>query len=279
MIVVNGYEIKPTKFPGGELHVSLPDVLRDGRVQYSIFAQIESSDDLMCLLLVTDALRRYDPSVVVKLIMPYIPYARQDRVANPGEALSIKVFANLINAQNYATVRVADPHSDVATALIDRVIVEEDSQSIVSKIFNRKKVIYSNCILIAPDAGAMKKVKKIADRWNIPAVYATKSRDTKTGKLSNPKIDFGDIDITDKDLLVVDDICDGGYTFIMLAEAIEGDPKNWKDPETKKYHSLNLCVTHGIFSKGVGPLLEKYDRVLCAFPFSTVDKPDSLEIV
>lgn len=274
MIKVNGMPVTYIKFPGGELHVKLDC----GNLRYSIgsvnriHAMIENSDDVMLLLMTTDAIRQEIPRCPIELYMPYIPYARQDRVANEGEALSIKVFANLINSQNYDVVYVDDPHSYVSSALIDRCDII-GSDHYVANVLNPKLsgLRQENVVLISPDAGAMKKVQAIGEEYNIPVVCATKSRDTKTGKLSNTKIDFGDVDVTGKDLLVVDDICDGGYTFILLADAIKKSVDVEMNTMKPVYKSLNLYVTHGIFSKGVDVLLEKFDKIFVANPFSNVD--------
>lgn len=106
-------------FPGGEVHTSIKtsniSVQRHIDDVY-LTVKLKSSNDIMELLLLTDAYRRgYIDDIYLE--MQYIPYARQDRVCNRGEALSIKVFADLINAQNYASVIVHDPHSDTVAAI------------------------------------------------------------------------------------------------------------------------------------------------------------------
>ena len=262
MIYVNNKQVSPKKFPGGELHVELDPINLYHSCYINLFSQIENADDIMELLLVTDAIRRINPDREIHLTMPYVPYARQDRITAEGEALSIKVFADLINSQNYSKVIITDPHSDVTSALINRVIVN-DATSQVVKIFNNRHLDVDNVVLIAPDAGAVKKVNKIASLYDLQVVVASKVRDTKTGKLSNPTIDFGSVSVDDVDLLIVDDIADGGYTFIQLAEMLAKCPLN--------YRSLNLYVTHGIFSKGVDVVKEHFDKVFVAYPFTKVD--------
>ena len=75
----------------------------------------------MKIFLIKDALeikgiKRFD------LIMPYIPYARQDRVCAQGESFSLKIFANMLNAVNFENVYVLDAHSDVSVSLINNCI-------------------------------------------------------------------------------------------------------------------------------------------------------------
>lgn len=263
MIYVNNDVIVPVKFPGGELHVVVDPSILYCSCNINIVATIENSDDVMCLLLVTDAIKRINPDRTIRLTMPYVPYARQDRVTASGEPLSIKVFADLINSQGYSEVCITDPHSDVTPALFSRVKVTE-SIFYVAKIFQKNLLNYNDTILISPDAGALKKVNKIAALYNSPVVCASKFRDTKTGKLSNPTIDFSQVDVYNKDLLIVDDIVDGGGSFIQLAKLI--------NEKIQDHRSLNLYATHGIFSRGVDVVTEHFDKVFTVYPFSEVDR-------
>jgi len=253
-------DIKEIVFSGGELHFALqPQEVLETMV---VCAKIRNSQDLMKLVLVTDVLNQFKGKGVLSLYLPYIPYARQDRVANTGEPLSIKAFAKIINALEYQTVNVVDPHSDVATAVLD------DCTNVLNIEATLKKVIpnYATSTLIAPDAGAYKKLSKLIKQ--APVVQCTKDRDTLTGRLSNLQIHTQE-DLTGKDLVVVDDICDGGGTFIMLAEELKAkyQPK-----------SLSLYVTHGIFSKGLDVLKEHFDHVYTTDSFCQLESNDFLSV-
>ncbi len=246
------------KFPGGEIHVTLNPYMRVNEI--SIQAHLDSSDAIMELLMATDALKRAYPDAAVTLDMPYVPYARQDRVNEPGEAHSIKVFCNLINAQGYKQVRIQDPHSDVTTALLDRVVVE-DPRSIIEAVIDMIGVRHGvKCALVSPDAGARKRVLSFAKRFKTYVVFADKVRDTRTGKITGTEIHGA---MPDKPLLIVDDICDGGRTFIELAKAIrQREVEEGQTDEGKIKRPLYLYVTHGIFSKGLDPLLAEFNAVL-----------------
>lgn len=243
--------IKSIRFPGGEIHATL-----ENENDNFIFAPIRNSEDVMKLLMVTDAFKRnfgYTP----KLYLPYIPYARQDRVANQGEALSVKVFADLINTQNYPEITVLDPHSDVASALFNNIKIQHINDKFLSNLFhNCHGHYYKDFIVIAPDAGAYKKLSKLIKE--VPVIQCTKERDTKTGKLSNLKI-HTDIDLIGKELLVVDDICDGGGTFILLANELK--KKGINNP-------ITLYVSHGIFSKGLDELKIYYKNIYTTTSFT-----------
>jgi ribose-phosphate pyrophosphokinase len=240
--------LKTLKFPGGEMHATISPGVQI-LTELHIHAHLPNSDAVMSLLMTTDALRRAYLGVPIALHMPYVPYARQDRVANPGEALSAKVFCDLINAQGYHSVIIEDPHSDVVPSLLERVEIEDPAPKLREVVWNIFQTNHKYPTLVAPDAGARKRVLKLAAATGLDVVYADKVRDTRTGQITGTQIQS---ELPGGPLLIVDDICDGGRTFIELAGAIRA--QNY-------IHPLYLFVTHGIFSKGLDTLLEYYDRV------------------
>lgn len=244
-------------FSGGEVHVKISEDVAAASVV--IRADLRAPADVMLLLLLTDALRRANVSHMT-LEMPYLPYARQDRVCSPGEALSLRVFCDLINAQRYDRVRIWDAHSDTALALLNSV-VHVPSSYFVSRIpFKRDSVV-----LVAPDAGAIKKVAAAAKDRNAPFVRADKTRDPDTGAITGTVV-YSE-HIGPRDFLIVDDICDGGRTFMELAKVLR--------PLTDG--KVNLYVTHGIFSYGTA-VLGGLDNVFVANSFVD-DLPANFHII
>jgi ribose-phosphate pyrophosphokinase len=247
-MIINVEEQNVIWFPGGEPHVKLAEnVVRELEIYKSatLYARISNFNDLGALLAVTDAVRRIVGQYGIDLIIPYFPGARQDRVSNPGEALTVKMYADVINLQGYGAVSIIDPHSDVTPALINDVKVYNNHSFIEACRSDSIQWDY----LISPDQGATKKIYPLATELQLPVVECSKKRDTKTGKLSGFAVNYGDLE--GKTCVVVDDICDGGATFLGLAD------------ELKKHNAgkLILCVTHGIFSKGTEKLFEKYDEI------------------
>ena len=244
------HSISMMTFPGGEVGVNIntgsltwqDGFLRDV-IRIDLVAKIQNSDQLMAMFLATDALRRVYPLAQIDLLIPYFPYARQDRVCNAGEALSVKVIATLINAQNYASVTVVDPHSPVLVAAVDRCYVVDQFDA-----FGRIKQDWHNWTLVAPDQGAVKKVEDFAKRVGAKGVISfNKKRELATGKIVGMYC-LDEIDPDDQ-FLVLDDICDGGRTFIELVGCMN------------YVGTLELAVTHGIFSKGVGVVADHFDRI------------------
>jgi len=232
------------KFNAGEVQVKIPDpYMVQGNSRATITARIHNSDHLMQLIMVTDAVKRLSPLIQMTLVLPYLPYSRQDRVANMGEALSAKVFADMINALNFKKVFTYDAHSDVSVACLDNCESYPQTMVLDDLIGFDEMQDYT---LISPDAGAAKKTLKVAQHYGgLKVINCDKSRDTQTGEITGTYVNWG-YSMRGMKLLIVDDICDGGMTFIKIAEAV----KRFK-PE-----SIDLYVTHGIFSHGLHCLLE-----------------------
>lgn len=260
--------ISTMKFPGGEVGVNINTGSIDAFTTHAqsieaicLVAKVTSSDVLMQMFMATDALRRVYPLAEVNLLIPYFPYARQDRVCNAGEALSVKVVAQLINAMNYATVTVVDPHSPVLVAALDRCFVVEQSAA-----FKGIKPSFSNITIVAPDVGAIKKTEDFAKLVGAKDVlYCNKKRNLKDGKILGFDILNVEILNNDSELLVLDDICDGGRTFLEVANAI--------DNAGYRHLPLELAVTHGIFSKGLDVLTKAYDHVYTTNTLPQADHP------
>lgn len=236
--IANRLYLKQSTFPSGfEEHVQVVGDVMGESVQ--ITASFRSSADVMRLLLVTDALRRAG-AARISLFMTFLPYGRQDRICAPGEALSARVFADLINAQKYHTVSSVHSHSDVLPAMLNNYL-----EFRVLRHYERALQDYPEAVILSPDAGAAKKVEVIAQmiKYTGEIAYAHKSRN---GGVMEILYIHGPI-MREKDVIIVDDICDGGATFIALAQKLKEDYKASK---------VILAVTHGIFSRGPKHLLD-----------------------
>lgn len=242
MIEYAGNKVKEFTFAGGEEHLELPTVLKGERKYKEVIirAIIENSSDVMRLLLVCDAHKRKYPYSEILLVIPYFPYARQDRVCNEGEPHSLKVMSDLINSIGAKYVQVSDPHSDVVEALVNNLRIEHQRTLVPQRILRDK-------LLVCPDAGAEKKITK----FNQSYIMCRKIRNPINGEILETKVDTDGYHITGRDLLIIDDICDGGRTFIEIAKVLrEHKPK-----------SIELYVTHGIFSKGFDVFKNLIDKV------------------
>jgi ribose-phosphate pyrophosphokinase len=253
------------KFPGGEMQVKVGGFTTFSPfTQLLIEAHLTSSDEIMALVMVTDAVKRRlredGHSVPIALCMPYIPYARQDRVMQKGEALGIRAFCSLINSLGFSQVTVWDSHSDVALGLIDNVF-NYGPESFVRLIAGFRE----DTVLVAPDAGAIKKVFNVAKLLGYDMVSASKHRDTKTGEITGTEVHSGHIG--NRNFLIVDDICDGGATFVGYRKDGELIPGLAQVLRPLTNGRICLYVTHGIFSKGFDSFHGVIDHVYTASPW------------
>jgi ribose-phosphate pyrophosphokinase len=247
-------EVEFLTFPGGEEHVKLdPHALKDHE-HLVIDVRISDASGMLRVLMLNDAIAR-NSSAFVTLFIPYLPGARQDR----GAPLSAKVYADLINSCDFDEVITVDPHSDVMPALINKLtIIPAEDVFVRPTHVNRAHVT-----LVVPDQGAGKRVEAVAMKFGYDRLaYARKHRDMQTGKLSHFSIE----PIYTPHAIVVDDICDGGGTFLGLADEIVKTNLKTMNP----IPILDLWVTHGIFS-GTAPMnLEGHFRsITCTDSFPT----------
>lgn len=232
-------DVNAFAFSGGEVHtrLDLSDVNCLNVEYINIEAKLKSSNNIMELLMITDTLKRNFNHTPINLIMPYLPYARQDKISADGESISLKVFADLINSQNYYTVTSFDVHSDVAHSLFNNFKNMEQHDIIIQSVVG-DWLEKGNVTLVSPDFGASKKIYKLASHYNLEVVQANKARDSK-GQIIKTEV-YKD-DFEGKDVLIVDDICDGGRTFQELVKVIQ----------ERNVGKISLYITHGIFSKGI----------------------------
>lgn len=257
------------RFPCGERNVKvgvikgIPESMLFEQV--SIHLHYQSDSDLIDLLLLVDAIKRSEMNYKnLVLLIGYFPYSRQDRVCNHGEPHSLKVVCNLINSCGFDRVYVVDPHSDVIEGLLDK----PEIISIDYLINSSEQAEFGEVdAYVSPDGGAYKKVTKAASIYGKKIIRADKIRDTMTGQLSGFEVYASDL--TGMSVMIVDDICDGGGTFIGLAQKL-------RERGAKK---VLLYVSHGMFTKGVDILKEHIDEILCyEYHGSPEDKDKVIEV-
>ena len=248
-------------FSGGEPHIKiLSDLTAVTTIKIS--TRIRSFNDMGLLLMAVDAVKRMGVEEL-HLILPYMPAARQDRLMVPGEPLSVKVYAEMINTMNFKSVHIFDPHSEVTPALLERCKVISNHKFIQRVI----KDLDQEVVLVSPDAGALKKSYQLsAFLGGIEVVEGSKKRNVKNGKLEGFQV--YEEDLKGKACLIVDDICDGGGTFLGLARALKA----------KHAGTLYLAVSHGIFSKNIKALKQTFKTIYTTNSFKDIDETGIVQI-
>lgn len=235
MITVNGAPLNVTRFPDGTSQVwKLDESILIPRKAALVRWQFESEAEVMHLAQLAELL---DALLVRKrLEIGYLPYARQDKDVANDATFALRVFAPILNAMHWELVTLYDPHSSVAEELIARSRTVYFDQEALSCMRDT-----GSDFLCFPDAGALAKYEPLF--LNTPHVSAEKVRDQATGRVVTGTIRG---DVSGARVLIVDDICDGGATFVGLAAKLRA--AGAKD--------VLLFVSHGLFTRGVKALTD-----------------------
>ncbi len=214
---------KQFTFKGGEPHFQILEENIEHPDKLVITQRFNKIDDLVMIVLANDAAKRMGFKDI-QLILPYFPAARQDRVCNVGEPLTIKVFADMINACGFSKVFTYAPHSEVAPALINNCEVLDLDFIIMTYIIEEFNDAKFN--IVSPDAGAEKRVLKLVNKLNTTYkddpfaptefnfIRCGKVRDVVDGSLKEFIVQSDDLG--GFPTIIVDDVCAMGGTFIGL---------------------------------------------------------------
>lgn len=241
------HPIKLWRFPTGEVGVKLINI---SDVRYTDCAIVEvmfsNNDDILYAINLVDALiqvgfRKHQ----IMLDIPYLPYSRQDRVCHEGESIACNVFLKLLETSEVC-VRTFDLHSE---------------RYLPSFVVNVPQYVCAAGLpkfdlLIGPDKGSTNKVSDVAKFFDTKYIVLDKIRSETGIKITVPE----GINNVEGSICIVDDLLDGGGTFIKAAEAIK---------EVNPTASLSLYVTHGFFTAGIDKLKEMYDTIYCKFLYNT----------
>jgi len=253
---------KINKFPDGQQSVDLVDIFNITD-DIRIATRLNSFSDLEILICATKALR----NITTKPIHLYVPYflgSRSDRKFGLGGVNYLKeVICPIINSLDFATVEVLDPHSDVLEACLNNFVKLPTNYLVKQALtqIDNKDGARNRVCLVSPDAGAYKKIFDVAKTFEIENIItASKVRDLKTGAILRTEVPTLD---QHKDLkyIIIDDICDGGRTFIELAKVMK---------ESRPTAKIYLVVTHGIFSAGFYELDKWFEGIFCTNSYEDI---------
>lgn len=234
MIVANDVEVKPTIFPDGTSQV--------WNLDKSVFSPhvnidwcFDSESEIFHIVQLVDLIRAEVLGANIQLTIEYLPYARQDKKISNKTTFALHSFSKIINMLGFSKVQVLDVHSNQSMMIHNLVNINPFTEIVLSAAKFEKDKLY----LFYPDEGA-------ADRFcqekpfPIKSGHGIKVRD-ENGDITSFSMSKNSSDVNGCDVLIIDDICDGGRTFIEAARVLYGLGAN----------SVNLYVTHGLFTKGV----------------------------
>lgn len=252
MITIYGddviHDVKPTIFPDGTSQVwKLPEwVLTDPKlyIEWHFEAEREIIDLLSLFTLLP-----LDTSVCLSI--PYLPYARQDKAVDNNATFNLTVLCDLLEGLACDEISTVDVHKPHYEGLTFNNVPPTDFHKHVMRETDPDFIVF-------PDLGARNRYSQKVFN-DLPIMIFRKERDQTTGELTSLKLSYKDplmprivtaevlsMIWPGAKLLIVDDICDGGATFIAVAKYLRN--------VIERPH-ISLCVTHGIFSKGRDHLL------------------------
>jgi len=263
---------KISKFPDGQQTVDIISTVVNiwGFRNIQIISRLNSFTDLELIICANQALKNMDERLKIELFVPYFLGARSDRKFVEGGVNYLKqVICPIINSQNFSNVVVMDPHSDVLEACLNNY-TKINNHTLVEWAINQIGVPKDNICLVSPDAGAYKKIADVAKSVNISNIItANKTRDIATGNITGTYVPLNVYD-ANKTFVIIDDICDGGRTFIELAKEIMKSRMLSSVVHSNEYGKIYLIVTHGIFSAGFSKLNECFDSIFSTDSVRTI---------
>lgn len=240
------------KYPAGEFHVSIKHGAPIGHYHntMAIIWPARDYNDLCTILLAWETYRRH-MGEGIRVVVPYFPFARHDRRNGAGDSnplqFAIKLMQPMIDAGDLIII---DPHSDVSG-----VIPHINQTAIVRQLNAEGQIFHNFATVVIPDAGATKKTLAWLPNLGNRHAQGLKHRDTTTGHLSGFGVQFpvGMRPMPGDPVVIVDDICDGGGTFLGLMQEV--------DEVMPEHGKAILAVTHGLFTKGLTDLLHVFDEI------------------
>lgn len=219
-------ELEAFQFPAGEWSVRGTETV-PARSHVMVVVCGTDSDDIMAAGVIIRWAKRAGHRA--SLLLPYLPAARSDHDA----VMGVTTYADVVRSFGADAIVAIDPHSPIACeAYGPSVHLIDHTPFVVSQA----RIWAGNDLagIIAADKSGSMHAQRAADALGVPMFQALKVRDPQTGRLSH--FECEDLP-TEGKLLVVDDICDGGGTFVGLASVAEVPAER-----------LGLWVTHGVFS-------------------------------
>lgn len=232
MITLNNTLITPTIFPDKTSQVwKIPSEALKSDVNLIEWV-FESEAEFIHVAQLVHLIKNISGALLT-LSIPYFPYARQDKEISNQSTFALRTFCCLLKTLGVHNIITQDIHSDVAKEYLPN-LVSKFPQETVNVVL--KKVLPR--VIVFPDKGARTRYK---DKFPFPSVTILKERDQSTGHLKIVGIE-GNVDLLKgAKVLMIDDLCDGGMTFILAAQYLK----------TLDINEVSLYTTHGVYSKGV----------------------------
>lgn len=235
-------ETSLSSFPNSELQVKVGDTDEQAIVVQSFSSLVHTH--IFEYLLLCDALKRHGAHQIVSII-PWYGYAKQDKVFTPGEPLSAKVIAQVVQLSKTSKVITMDLHNPSIAGYFDTPVVNLSAFPLFAQYIKSHPEVYplEQSMVIAPDAGAIKSSTKVAHELELPIAYMNKVRDLTTGVVNIVDIDKP---IEGMHCLIFDDMIATGSTMIEASQFLM----------EKGAAHVAIFATHHLYVPGVQDKLD-----------------------
>ena len=223
-------KINIQKFSDGEIQPIFLESIR-GDFVFLVQSTYAPADNLMELLLMIDAARRASAYKII-VVMPYYGYARQDRKDRPRVAIGSKLIANMLVAAGADRIITMDLHAPQIQGYFDIPVDHLDSSAVFIPYITQLRL--ENLTFAAPDVGATNRIREIANYFEAEMVICDKHR-KRANEIASMVV-IGDV--TDKDIVIIDDICDTAGTLKKAAALLK----------EKGARSVRALITHPVLS-------------------------------
>ncbi len=231
-------QINLHRFSDGEIYAEITESVRGANVFVVQSTCPPVNENLMELLIITDALKRASAASVTA-VMPYYGYSRQDRKVKPRGPISAKLIADTVVNAGVKRVMTIDLHAGQIQGFFD-VPVDHLYAAPVIIDYLKKKYEGKNAIVVSPDAGGMERARFYADKMHSDIAMTTKRRTAP----NVADVDYIIGNVKDRHAVIIDDMVDTAGTATQAAEVLIKEGAK----------SVSLCCTHGILS---GPAIER----------------------
>jgi ribose-phosphate pyrophosphokinase len=234
-------DLKITRFADSEIYVKFEESVR-GTEAFIIQPTCQPIDsNLLELLILLDALKRASAEMIT-VVLPYYGYARQEKKDAPREPITAKLIANLLTTAGAQRIVAMDLHADAIQGFFDIPVDHLTAIPIIADYLAEKHL--ENVVVVSPDEGRVKKVRKIASRLHAPLAVGYKV---------HPEHGVSEItglagDVRGKTCIVYDDMISTGGSINEIVNALLANGAN---PE------ITVACTHAVLA---GPAVERLSR-------------------
>ena len=219
-----------TRFSDGEFEVCFEESIR-GRDVFLVQSTFPNADNLMELLLMVDAAKRASAKTI-NAVIPYFGWARQDRKSKPRVSIAAKLVADMLSVAGISRLLTMDLHADQEQGFFNVPVDHLYASGVLVRYIESLNL--KNLVIATPDVGGAKRAGSYAKYFDCPLVLCNKKR-VKANEVASMQI-VGDV--TDADVVLVDDMVDTAGTITKAADLMKASGAR----------SVRAIASHGLMS-------------------------------